>query len=333
MLALSPPSWQMEPTEFTFVRIPAIDDEPPEEIKATASSPGDSLLEILKLRFAGGAVKNAEGLRAEYGDAVDEKMDALNSIASQGSVEVFALVRPSSTTRPVPHAGTYFYLDEMGVLKGLPVNRRASQIASACGLKVESPFLGDIYVGRVCVNPSPMRNASFGLAELSSDAVWLRSAPSENEQYQMAMGDYEKAAKEKTQEGKARASETSSSSSTAAATPEGPPPAGSWKWAQTSEDLEVTVALPSGTTRQQLKVDVAVRSLRVALKVGGAEPLLDLALYAAVRPDESTWTLNVDKANGATSVQVRGDARACTRPPKSRRTRLFVQTRASTCTS
>jgi len=223
-------------------------------------------------------------------------MDALNRVAAAGSVEVFALVRPSSTTMPVPHAGTYFYLDEMGVLKGLPVNKRALQIASTCGLAVESPFLGDIYVGRVRVEPSPMRNVDFTLSELQSGSPFMRSAPSENEQYQLAMAEYDKAAKEKMSEGKDRAGMSGTDQ---------PPPTspGTWKWAQTPEDLEVTVVLPEGTARRDVVVDVTSRSLRVGLK-GGSSPLVDLALFAAVRPDESTWTLAADKATGAQTVQV-----------------------------
>lgn len=318
------------PYEFTFVRIPANDDEPPVEVKATATAFGDAMQELMKSRFAGGSIKNADGLRAEYGDAVDEKMDALNRVAAAGSVEVFALVRPSSTTMPVPHAGTYFYLDEMwvlahpalllvilpacsvllcqltvacscpgsdrGVLKGLPVNKRALQIASTCGLAVESPFLGDIYVGRVRVEPSPMRNVDFTLSELQSGSPFMRSAPSENEQYQLAMAEYDKAAKEKMSEGKDRAGMSGTDQ---------PPPTspGTWKWAQTPEDLEVTVVLPEGTARRDVVVDVTSRSLRVGLK-GGSSPLVDLALFAAVRPDESTWTLAADKATGAQTVQV-----------------------------
>ena len=107
------------PYRLTYVRIPANDSEPFEELTGEATTYGDALMEILKPRFSGGGIKNADGLRAEYGAAVDEKMAQLNLIAAQGSVEVFALVRPASSTRPVPHAGTYFYLDEVTVCPSL----------------------------------------------------------------------------------------------------------------------------------------------------------------------------------------------------------------------
>ena len=123
-----------KPFSFTYVRVPADAALPVEELTANVFAVGDQLPEIVKDAFAGGSIVNAEGLRAEYGAAVDEKMAALNMVASQGSVEVFALVRPSATTRPVAHAGSYIYLDEMGMLKGLPVNKRAGEIAASCGL-------------------------------------------------------------------------------------------------------------------------------------------------------------------------------------------------------
>lgn len=61
-------------------------------------------------------------------------------------------------------------------MKGLPVNRRAATLAATCGLIVESPFLGDVYVGRVAVQPAPMRASSFKLAEMDGQSPFLRSA-------------------------------------------------------------------------------------------------------------------------------------------------------------
>ena len=277
---------------FTCVRIPADDSEPPEELSLTTSQLGDSLSELLKPRFAGGSVKNVEGLRAEYGDAVDDKMAQLSMIASQGTVEIFALVRPASTTMPVPHSGTYFYFDEMGVLKDLPVNRRAAQLAASCGLDVESPFCGDVFIGRVAINPSPTRNVSFALSELDSSSPFLRSAPSENAQYQAAMAEYEKAAREKTQ---ATTSGGGGGASTATSSSAEPTVPGSYKWAQTPDDLEITVVLPPGTAKQAVRIDLGLKTLKVSIK-GQDAPLVDLKLYAAVRPEESTWTIDAKKA-------------------------------------
>ena len=52
---------------------------------------------------------------------------AMNKVAAQGSVETFPLVHPGSTNK---YCGVYIYLDEVGMLKKLPPNLRASQIAT-----------------------------------------------------------------------------------------------------------------------------------------------------------------------------------------------------------
>ena len=282
------------PYDFTYVRIPADESESFEELTGTATTYGDALQDLLKQAFKGGSVKNADSLRAEYGSAVDERMAQLNLVASAGSVEVFALVRPASSTRPVAHAGTYFYLDEMGVLKDKPVNRRAMHFAKSCGLDVESPFLGDIYVGRVCVDPTPMHSVSFGIKEMDSGSVFIASAPSENAMYHAAMGDYEKAAKEATAKATGRVADgddssqdgggSSGSSSDASLTP------GQYKWAQTPSDVEVTIALPAGTGKKDFILKLTSKSIKLQLKTAD-EPMVELSLFARILPDESTWTL------------------------------------------
>jgi len=115
----------------------------------------------------------------------------------------------------------------------------------------------------------------------------------------MAMEEYSKAARAKTVEGKARAGMGSGSDAdgspnalAAAATPSTP---GQYKWAQTPTDLEVTLALPAGTLKRDVKVSVGAKSLKVDVKSSAdanAPPLVDLKLFAAVRPDEMTWTLS-----------------------------------------
>ena len=187
------------PFEFTYVRIPADDDEPFEELKGTANAVGDAMaLSVCKAHFAkNGGIKDTSLLRAQYGDVVDEKLPALERVAAEGSVETFALVRPSKETKPIPMCGTYMYLDEMGVMKSLPKNKRASEIAKSCGLEVESPFHGDVYIGRVNTGVTPVRTASIMAAELNTGSEFLQNAPAENYQTQQAMYEYEKVAKEK----------------------------------------------------------------------------------------------------------------------------------------
>jgi hypothetical protein len=118
---------------------------------------------------------------------VDQATRRLEATAAAGQAEVFALVRPSESTVPEAHQGVYLYLDEMGVVKDLPENKRAARIARACGADVASPFHGTVYIGRVSMLPSPMRQASFTLADLDAGSKWLATAPEENAKYLQAL--------------------------------------------------------------------------------------------------------------------------------------------------
>ena len=120
------------PFEFTCVRIPEDDSEECAEVTLTATQAGD-LSKLLKQRFAGGAITNAEPLLASYGmDAVREKMDALNAVGAAGSVESRALVKPSSTTLPEPYSAVFMYYDEVpeaALTLSLPLNPTRKEAA------------------------------------------------------------------------------------------------------------------------------------------------------------------------------------------------------------
>ena len=169
---------------FTYVRLPADDAIPAEELHGVATKPGDTLCTLLASRFAATA-KSSASTDANGDERAVAGSEALQ--AAPGCAETFALCRPSSSTRPAPFLGTYLYLDEIGAVKRLPPNRRAHKIALACGCDPSSPFYGDVYVGRVLTAPSPARQADFHLADLDPAAEWLLSAPAENRTYLDAM--------------------------------------------------------------------------------------------------------------------------------------------------
>ena len=273
------------PYEFTYVRIPVHDSEPLELLTATAATHGDILSEMLKERFAGGTLGNLDGLAAEFGEAaLNEKMEALKFHASKGTVEMFALVRASKETLPVANAATFLYLDEMGALKSKPVNRRAGELAAACGLDVESPFLGDIYVGRCCIDPL-IHSVSVALAELEAGSPFLAQAPSENVMYAAAMKELESAKEAKQPSGGDGTGGTNA--------------AAGYAWTQTAEDVEITISLPSGVTKTDIKVVIAAAFLRVTL--AGGEGGWHIRLFKPIRPDETTWT--VDKGSLVISAE------------------------------
>ena len=69
---------------------------------------------------------------------------------------------------------------KIGALKELPLNSRASALARACGHPESCVFYGDVFVGRVCTVPAPMRNGDFKLEDLNSSNTWIKTAASEN---------------------------------------------------------------------------------------------------------------------------------------------------------
>jgi hypothetical protein len=162
-----------------------------------------------------------EHARSTLGDQAGAvSSHAFAAATAFGSVETFALVRPAKVNG---YAGVYVYLDEVtrgggsaegkakgfllhatavcttslydeaishdlggaqiGALKELPLNPRASALARACGHAASCVFYGDVFVGRVCAAPgAPMRNGDFSLRDLDSSNAWVQTAAAENYQ-------------------------------------------------------------------------------------------------------------------------------------------------------
>lgn len=155
------------------------------------------------------------------------------------------------------------------------MNRRATTIARDCGLDVESPFFGDVYIGRVAVQPSPARQVDFRLSELGAGSPWLSSAPSENHMYDIAMQKYEAAAISKRPGAAAAAAAKGAEEAKAAER--------GWSWEETSEDLELTMGIPNGLTSKDLAVVIKSTTVIVSKKAGGP-PLAELSLFGRVSP-------------------------------------------------
>lgn len=158
------PGMPPPPMSFKYVRVPCDDSVAFEEIQGHGYDACDNFLEMLKPQFAGGNVDSEKAQRAamqHLGNSVptlgDKGLSTLTDAAEDGAVETFALVKPASSNK---HTGVYIYLDEVGMLKGLPPNRRAAGIAKTCGFD-DAQFFGDVFIGRVQITPSPMHNIDF----------------------------------------------------------------------------------------------------------------------------------------------------------------------------
>jgi hypothetical protein len=181
---------------FKYVFIPADESVPCEEREgiATGEAGGDILVELLRPHFSGGGSRiDPDAARKEAErhlgpeKAAELTRDRLVTATQSGSTETFALVHPSSTNG---FRGVYLYTDDAGMLKSLPTNPRAHELALRCGIDVRHPFHGDVFVGAVKTNPPPMRNVSFTENELDPGAPWMLTAPTENAVYAETMREF-----------------------------------------------------------------------------------------------------------------------------------------------
>jgi len=180
-------------------------------------------------------------------------------------------VRPAASNS---FCGVYIFLDEVGLLKSLPRNHRASAIAAVCGFD-NTEFYGDVYLSRTQTVPSPMKNVDFTLAEMESSAEWLKRAATENYDYGLGMRQVRDAIEDTNPRPKAVGVDKDAEG-------EG------FKWIQTGEDLEIKVPLPDGATKKDVKVKFMPQSLSVTIL--GTEAV-NLKLYAKVNSDEGSWTV------------------------------------------
>lgn len=270
-----------EESTFTYVKIPADHALPFEELSEVPMAYGDTLTETLKKVFGGGTLTNMDELRSQYGSKIDEKMGDFQAAANRGSVEVLTLVRNSKTTLPMPGTQTALYFDEMGSLKERPPNSRAFALAKQCGLDLETPLRGDVYVGRV--NCDDLISISIGKHEMDSSSQWIKQAPAENASWRGCLSEFSDITKAKAVGAKTAEEEEAENISRG------------WRWTQTEADLEVLVTLPEGTTKAGITVKIGRTSLKVALKADATKPIMEIKkLFLPVSADESTWVMGSD---------------------------------------
>lgn len=66
------------------------------------------------------------------------------------------------------------YVDDRGALKGLPHNKRATEMARWAGL--ETDIRGDAFMGRVIDDGERFERRDFSKSECNSDAEWFQAA-------------------------------------------------------------------------------------------------------------------------------------------------------------
>mmetsp|Transcript_15647 Transcript_15647/g.21422 ORF Transcript_15647/g.21422 Transcript_15647/m.21422 type:complete len:361 (-) Transcript_15647:299-1381(-) len=289
--------------EIAYVCIPHDDSKPMQQLSfrlpKKSLGKGDALSNHLKPCFGSSNGKDVDlsllqdQATKQFGSSQTPTIsqETLKSVAAQGSVETFALVHPVPSNKFV---GVNVYLDEVGALKRLPLNKRASDLSVGAGFTPPPKFYGDVFLGRVSNKPV-LKNISFHLgADTSPDAKWLKSAMMENLEYQTEMNAIT---------GKKNELQPSNVGEDGIAKNEG-----FYSWTQTDEEVEVVVPVKSnddgsdgggGVSSKNVKVTFRPKTLKVCF---GGKDILSLDFFARVDPDGCTWTL--DKSGNGDGAKV-----------------------------
>jgi len=214
---------------------------------------------------------------------------AMNAAAAQGSVETFPLVHPADTNQ---YQGVYIYLDEVGMLKKLPSNRRASQMASTCGFHPPPNFYGDVFVGRVQTKPK-LHNVDFVAGvdtDSHHDGSWMRRAVAENLAWQQEMNKV--------------TGKTGQTQPVAAGTDGTVAEEENFSWTQDGEEIEISVPFEQAIDKKAVKVSFWNRAIKV---VYAGQEVLSVKLYAGIDVDGCTWTIDGGKHLIVTCEKANGD--------------------------
>lgn len=209
---------------------------------------------------------------------------ALANATASGSVETFPLVRPSATNR---NQGVYIYLDEVGLLKHLPNNLRASSLAEKCGYHPAPNFYGDVFVGRVLSKPI-LHNIDIAREDiLDTTKEWMVRAPHENRSWQQTLNEIT---------GKTGESQPSHAGTEGVAVHVQVKTC-SYSWTQNDEEIEIIISLNKNSdegvkvVKSSIKVDFQPRKIIVQCN---GKSVLEVQLYSRLDIDGCTWTLEND---------------------------------------
>lgn len=269
--------------ECSFVPPPSLSAQ-----RSAAVPGGDALSHHLKPAFATDSDKvditlfqsnpvHQLGTGGINGGTPSVSKETLETVAREGHVETFALVHPTPTNQ---FTGVNFYLDEVGQLKRLPLNTRASDYAKIAGYNPPPIFYGDIFCARVKKSgPIIIEYPSLTVDELeNTTSPWLRQAATDNLEHQLRLNQLTG------RQGETQAAVAGSDGV------EKDEDGGKYSWTQSEQELEVVVPLPSkAVTSRDVSVTFKPRKLTVACH---KELLVSIELFERVDVDGCTWTLD-----------------------------------------
>mmetsp|Transcript_11322 Transcript_11322/g.20809 ORF Transcript_11322/g.20809 Transcript_11322/m.20809 type:complete len:400 (-) Transcript_11322:121-1320(-) len=240
-------------------------------------------------KFAAASSKDNQDKSSPANPAAKLTSAAITNAAAGGSVETFPLVRPSSTNN---HRGVSIYLDEVGLLKHLPNNKRASTLAQQCGFVPAPNFYGDVFVGRV-LSKNSLHNIDIEKEDIiDSTKEWLRRAPHENTAWQQTLNEVTG------RKGEVQPNHAGTEGVAVQVESKDGDKGCSYTWIQNGEEVELTVHLSKkvgeGQKVNKAMIKVAFQLQKITVKYD-KETVLEVKVYSKLDVDGCTWTL--DKGN------------------------------------
>lgn len=285
--------------EVLYVMIPTDTSQPLEQLSfrpSKSGAGGDALIKHLQSSFT---IRDNETididllrqqqqsqqttLLASTATDLPSVSDAtLRKVSEQANVETFTLVHPSPSNQ---YTSIVLYLDEIGMMKRLPLNTRASDYCTRAGYNPAPIFYGTIYMGRIQQKPR-VRNISFRLGpDTSYDAPWLQSAMATNLQYQLEMNQHTGNNNGHRQVGVAGSDGNVQMED-------------GYSWTQNEQEVEIVVAVPIDAISKLVNVKFQPLQLTVLYN---KEPKVSLPLFERVDIDSCTWTLDSSSSSVSSS--------------------------------
>jgi hypothetical protein len=96
-----------------------------------------------------------------------------------GGMQLVESVPLLTNSKANDFVGVNLYVDDIGSIKQLPVNVRASDICRCCGHHIQ--VHGDAWMARFFDNEDDFKRLDFQLSEVSSGAPWVRTAKAQRD--------------------------------------------------------------------------------------------------------------------------------------------------------
>ncbi|GMH36346.1 hypothetical protein BSKO_04214 [Bryopsis sp. KO-2023] len=169
---------------FKFVYIPCEQSDPIEQWQEVQpkGKEVECLLDRLKEHFKKGAAaelteeakqRNRKALLSHLPKDVRKNVSA-DLLDVAGGLQLVESIALLPNTMKNGFVAVNMYVDDKGAIRNLPLNQRASGIASCCGHPIE--VRGDAFLARIMDNEEDFDRLDFTVDEVSSSAEWVKAA-------------------------------------------------------------------------------------------------------------------------------------------------------------